>query len=230
MRACDISEYKIIESFSGSDFNNIKCFHPFKDYGYDFDVPLLNAEFVTLEQGTGIVHVAPSHGPDDFNLGLKHNIRAENTIDDNGHYTNVVKKFEGTHIFKADKIIIEELKLNHMLLGAGILIHSYPHSWRSKAPLVHRATPQWFISMDTNNLRKVALQAIDNTKFYPAVGKNRLKSMIETRPDWCISRQRFWGVPIPIFVNKKTNEPLIDDEVFRRVEDIFKKKEAMLGF
>ena len=224
LRACDISEHKIIESFSGSDFNNIKCFHPFKDYGYDFDVPLLNAEFVTLEQGTGVVHVAPSHGPDDFNLGLKHNIRAENTIDDNGHYTNVVKKFEGTHIFKADKIIIEELKLNHMLLGAGILIHSYPHSWRSKAPLVHRATPQWFISMDTNNLRKVALQAIDNTKFYPAVGKNRLKSMIETRPDWCISRQRFWGVPIPIFVNKKTNEPLIDDEVFRRVEDIFKKE------
>ena len=109
LRACDISEHKIIESFSGSDFNNIKCFHPFKDYGYDFDVPLLNAEFVTLEQGTGVVHVAPSHGPDDFNLGLKHNIRAENTIDDNGHYTNVVKKFEGTHIFKADKIIIEEL-------------------------------------------------------------------------------------------------------------------------
>ena len=221
LQSCNIAEFKVIKSFSGSDFKNLKCSHPFKNYGYDFDVPLLDADFVTLEQGTGIVHVAPSHGPDDFNLGLKNNIKAENTIDDNGHYTSIIKKFEGTHIFKADKIIIEELKLNHRLLGSGSLTHSYPHSWRSKAPLVHRATPQWFISMESNDLRKVALKAIDNTKFYPAVGKNRLRSMIETRPDWCISRQRFWGVPIPIFVNIKTKEPLIDEDIFKRIETTF---------
>ena len=221
LQSCNITEFKVIKSFSGSDFKNLKCSHPFKNYGYDFDVPLLDADFVTLEQGTGVVHVAPSHGPDDFNLGLKNNIKAENTIDDNGHYTSIIKKFEGMHIFKADKIIIEELKLNRRLLGSGSLTHSYPHSWRSKAPLVHRATPQWFISMESNDLRKVALKAIDNTRFYPAVGKNRLRSMIETRPDWCISRQRFWGVPIPIFVNIKTKEPLIDEDIFKIIETTF---------
>ena len=224
LKECNISDYKILHSLKGAKLSGAKCYHPFKKYGYDFDVPLLDAEFVTLEQGTGIVHIAPSHGPDDFNLGLKNNIRAENTIDDNGHYTNVIKKFEGIHIFKADKIIIEELQINNSLLGSGTLLHSYPHSWRSKAPLVHRATPQWFISMDTNELRNVSLKAIDNTIFYPAVGKNRLRSMIETRPDWCISRQRFWGVPIPIFVHKKTGKPLIDKEVFEKIEEIFKQE------
>ena len=224
LKECNISDYKILHSLKGAKLSGAKCYHPFKQYGYDFDVPLLDAEFVTLEQGTGIVHIAPSHGPDDFNLGLKNNIRAENTIDDNGHYTNVIKKFEGIHIFKADKIIIEELQINNSLLGSGTLLHSYPHSWRSKAPLVHRATPQWFISMDTNELRNVSLKAIDNTIFYPAVGKNRLRSMIETRPDWCISRQRFWGVPIPIFVHKKTGKPLVDKEVFEKIEEIFKQE------
>ena len=224
LKECNISDYKILLFLKGAKLSGAKCYHPFKKYGYDFDVPLLDAEFVTLEQGTGIVHIAPSHGPDDFNLGLKNNIRAENTIDDNGHYTNVIKKFEGIHIFKADKIIIEELQINNSLLGSGTLLHSYPHSWRSKAPLVHRATPQWFISMDTNELRNVSLKAIDNTIFYPAVGKNRLRSMIETRPDWCISRQRFWGVPIPIFVHKKTGKPLIDKEVFEKIEEIFKQE------
>ena len=224
LKECNISDYKILHSLKGAKLSGAKCYHPFKKYGYDFDVPLLDAEFVTLDQGTGIVHIAPSHGPDDFNLGLKNNIRAENTIDDNGHYTNVIKKFEGIHIFKADKIIIEELQVNNSLLGSGTLLHSYPHSWRSKAPLVHRATPQWFISMDTNELRNVSLKAIDNTIFYPAVGKNRLRSMIETRPDWCISRQRFWGVPIPIFVHKKTGKPLVDKEVFEKIEEIFKQE------
>ena len=224
LKECNISDYKILHSLKGAKLSGAKCYHPFKKYGYDFDVPLLDAEFVTLEQGTGIVHIAPSHGPDDFNLGLKNNIRAENTIDDNGHYTNVIKKFEGIHIFKADKIIIEELQVNNSLLGSGTMLHSYPHSWRSKAPLVHRATPQWFISMDTNELRNVSLKAIDNTIFYPAVGKNRLRSMIETRPDWCISRQRFWGVPIPIFVHKKTGKPLVDKEVFDKIEEIFKQE------
>ena len=224
LKECNISDYKILHSLKGAKLSGAKCYHPFKKYGYDFDVPLLDAEFVTLEQGTGIVHIAPSHGPDDFNLGLKNNIRAENTIDDNGHYTNVIKKFEGIHIFKADKIIIEELQINNSLLGSGTLLHSYPHSWRSKAPLVHRATPQWFISMDTNELRNISLKAIDNTIFYPAVGKNRLRSMIETRPDWCISRQRFWGVPIPIFVHKKTGKPLVDKEVFEKIEEIFKQE------
>jgi isoleucyl-tRNA synthetase len=213
---CAITKYEIIESFSGSELKNIICNHPFKDIGYTFDVPMLDANFVNLEQGTGIVHCAPSHGPDDYYLCLNNNIQAFDTIDDKGHYTKNIIKFSGTHIFKADDIIINELTSLSRLLGKGKLKHSYPHSWRSKAPLVHRATPQWFISMETNDLRKKSITAIGNTKFYPAVGQNRLRSMIETRPDWCVSRQRVWGVPLPIFISKKTGKPLADDKGIRR--------------
>ena len=182
---------------------------------------MLDAAFVNLEQGTGIVHCAPSHGPDDYYLCLNNNIQAFDTIDDKGHYTKNIIKFTGIHIFKADEIIINELSNLSKLLGRDKLKHSYPHSWRSKAPLVHRATPQWFISMETNDLRKKSITAIGNTKFYPAVGQNRLKSMIETRPDWCVSRQRVWGVPLPIFISKKTGKPLTDERILENIAKIF---------
>ena len=221
---CKITNFEIIESFSGSEFKNIICNHPFKDIGYTFDVPMLDGNFVNLEQGTGIVHCAPSHGPDDYYLCLNNNIQAFDTIDDKGHYTKNIIKFAGTHIFKADDVIINELTNLNRLLGKGKLKHSYPHSWRSKAPLVHRATPQWFISMEKNNLRQKSLTAIGNTKFYPAVGQNRLRSMIETRPDWCVSRQRVWGVPLPIFISKKTGKPLADEKVLEGVAKIFEEE------
>ena len=221
---CAITKYEIIESFSGSELKNILCNHPFKDIGYTFDVPMLDANFVNLDQGTGIVHCAPSHGPDDYYLCLNNNIQAFDTIDDKGHYTKNIIKFSGTHIFKADEVIINELTNLSRLLSKGKLKHSYPHSWRSKAPLVHRATPQWFISMDTNDLRKKSITAIGNTKFYPAVGQNRLRSMIETRPDWCVSRQRVWGVPLPIFISKKTGKPLVDEKVLEGIAKIFEEE------
>ncbi|MBM5787641.1 MAG: isoleucine--tRNA ligase, partial [Pelagibacterales bacterium] len=221
---CKITNFEIVENFSGSELKNIICNHPFKEIGYTFDVPMLDGNFVNLEQGTGIVHCAPSHGPDDYYLCLNNNIQAFDTIDDKGHYTKNIIKFAGTHIFKADDIIINELTNSNSLLGKGKLKHSYPHSWRSKAPLVHRATPQWFISMEKNNLRQKSLTAIGNTKFYPAVGQNRLRSMIETRPDWCVSRQRVWGVPLPIFISKKTGKPLADEKVLEGIAKIFEEE------
>ena len=224
LKECSIKDYKEIIKFKGKELKDTICNHPFFELGYDYDIPMLEARFVTTEQGTGIVHCAPSHGPDDFNLCLNHGIKAIETVDDDGRYTQNVQLFEGIHIFKANPIVIEKLKEQKKLLSSGELVHSYPHSWRSKAPLVHRATPQWFISMESHKLRDKALKAIDDTTFYPSKGKERLKSMIETRPDWCVSRQRVWGVPLPIFVNKKTKEILVDDDVNENIASIYEKE------
>ena len=230
LEECKIKKFNKILEFKGKDFEGTVCNHPFSKIGYDYDVPMLKASFVTTEQGSGIVHCAPSHGPDDFNLCLKNGIKALETVDDDGKYTSNIPLFEGMHIFKANKLVIEKLKEQKNLLANGELVHSYPHSWRSKAPLVHRATQQWFISMESHGLRKKALKAIDDTKFYPSKGKERLKSMIETRPDWCVSRQRVWGVPIPVFISKKTNEILIDNEVTENIAKIFEKEGADCWF
>jgi len=224
LKDCEIKKFKNLKKFKGKDLKDTICKHPFFDLGYDYDIPMLEARFVTTEQGTGIVHCAPSHGPDDFNLCLNNGIKAIETVDDDGKYTENISLFEGLHIFKANPIVIEKLREQNKLLSNGELVHSYPHSWRSKAPLVHRATPQWFISMESHKLRSKALKAIDDTTFYPSKGKERLKSMIETRPDWCVSRQRVWGVPLPIFVNKKSNEILIDDEIFENISNIYEKE------
>ena len=224
IKDCNIESHEISKKFKGKELKDTICIHPFFNLGFDYDIPMLEARFVTTEQGTGIVHCAPSHGPDDFNLCMNNGIKAIETVDGDGKYTGNVKLFEGVHIFKANPLVIEKLKDEKKLLSNGELVHSYPHSWRSKAPLVHRATPQWFISMESHNLRSKALKAIDETNFYPSKGKERLKSMIETRPDWCVSRQRVWGVPLPIFVNKKNKEILIDDEVFENIAKIYEKE------
>jgi len=223
-KECKIENFNIEKEFLGKEFKGTICSHPFLGIGYDYDIPMLEGRFVTTDQGSGIVHCAPSHGPDDFNLCINNNIKAIETVDDDGKYTNNIIKFSGTHIFKANPIVIENLKNQKKLLANGKLTHSYPHSWRSKAPLVHRATAQWFISMESHNLRKKSLKAIDETVFYPSKAKDRIKSMIETRPDWCVSRQRVWGVPLPIFLSKKDGKPLIDDEIFENIAEIYEKE------
>ena len=224
VKSCGIEKFKIIKKFNGSEFAGTICLHPFQTLGYDFDIPMLDARFVNLEQGTGIVHCAPSHGPDDFNLCLKNNIPSKYTVNNSGYYTEEIPFFTNTHVFKADPIVIDKLKEFNKLLKQDKLQHSYPHSWRSKAPLIYRATPQWFISMEKNSLRKKAIKAIGETTFYPSKGKERLMSMIESRPDWCVSRQRSWGVPLPIFINKKTKEPLRDQKVIDRIAEIYEKE------
>ena len=224
IKSCEIKKYNILKTFKGSEFQETVCHHPFLKMNFNYDVPMLDAEFVNLEQGTGIVHCAPSHGPDDFNLCLKNNIPSSYTVDNAGLYTKEIPYFTNTHIFKADSLVIEKLKEQKKLLKNDKLNHSYPHSWRSKAPLIYRATPQWFISMEKKSLRKTAIKAINETIFYPEKGKDRLLSMVEGRPDWCVSRQRVWGVPLPIFINKKTKEPLRDQKVIDRIAEIYEKE------
>ncbi|MDB9799470.1 isoleucine--tRNA ligase [Pelagibacteraceae bacterium] len=230
IKSCGIENFKIIKKFKGSDLNGTICGHPFSNLGYNFDVPMYEARFVNLDQGTGIVHCAPSHGPDDFNLCLKHNIQSKYTVDNAGYYTSEIPKFEKLHVFKADPIIIEKLKEEKKLLKNDKMQHSYPHSWRSKAPLIYRATPQWFISMEKNSLRNKAIKSINETTFFPSKGKERLLSMIKDRPDWCVSRQRSWGVPLPIFINKKTKEPLKDLKIIERIAKIYEKEGADCWF
>jgi isoleucyl-tRNA synthetase len=212
-----ISEFRTLATLTGEALRGTVCRHPLRGRGYDFDVPLLPGAHVTTEQGTGLVHTAPGHGAEDFEIGREFGLEVPQTVGDDGTFYEHVPLFAGVHVYRADDPLAKALEQAGALLHRGKLVHSYPHSWRSKAPLIFRTTPQWFISMETNALRAVALKAIEETRFVPPQGKTRLASMIEQRPDWCISRQRAWGVPIAVFVNKRTGEPLRDQAVVDRV-------------
>ncbi|MCH8183770.1 MAG: isoleucine--tRNA ligase [Proteobacteria bacterium] len=221
-----IAEWRCIETFPGSDLAGAVCRHPFHGQGYDFDVPLLAADFVVMDQGTGFVHIAPGHGADDFDLGSRNGIEVPETVSGEGVYFEHVPLFAGRVILTpegkdgdANGAVIEALKKSNALLARTSIVHSYPHSWRSKAPVIFRNTPQWFISMSANDLRKKALAAIGDVRWVPPQGRNRIHSMIENRPEWVVSRQRAWGVPITVFVDKRTGEPLRDEAVNKRIVD-----------
>jgi len=236
----------IVGRYQPADLEGVITHHPFHGRAgtegyFDHEVPLYFAEFVTTEAGTGFVHIAPDHGEDDFNLGQKHKIKFRPTVGDDGRYLPNVKGFEGLYVYKPDgKVgeangaVIKALAEAGMLLAKQNITHSYPHSWRSKAPLIFRTTPQWFIAMDekakmadkTGTLREVALKAIEDTEWFPAAGENRIRGMIEGRPDWCISRQRAWGVPIALFVHKQSGEVLKDRDVLTRIASAFEKDGA----
>jgi len=229
--AAGIVAHEIVARFGGPALAGTVCAHPFRGQGYDFDVPLHAGDFVTMEQGTGFVHIAPGHGEDDYHLGLAHGIEMPHTVGEDGAFFDHVPLFAGRRVLTddgaegdANAAVVTALDAARALLGRGRLVHSYPHSWRSKAPLIFRNTSQWFISMETNGLRDKALAAIGATRFVPGAGQRRLGSMIESRPDWCISRQRAWGVPIPLFVHKATGEILRDQGVFERIAQAFEEE------
>ncbi len=222
-----IATHHVLRVLPGAELAGLVAAHPWRGRGYEFDVPLLPADYVTTEQGTGLVHTAPSHGEDDFALGRVHGLDVPETVGDDGRFAAWVPMFAGLHVFKAAEPVCAALDQAGALLARGRLTHSYPHSWRSKAPLIFRATPQWFIRLDgPEAIRARALDAIARTDFVPEKGRTRLASMVASRPDWCVSRQRAWGVPIAVFVERATGEVLRDPEVMARIVAAFQEEGA----
>lgn len=195
--------YHVIANCKGSELEGLKLAHPF----YDREVPVILGDHVTTDAGTGAVHTAPGHGQDDFVVGARYKLKVDNPVDADGKFVKGTPLLEGQHVFKANDAVLEILKTKNALVHETALRHSYPHCWRHKSPIIFRATPQWFISMDQKGLRKTALEHIAKTQWMPAWGEARIIGMVENRPDWCISRQRTWGVPIALFVHKETSEP-----------------------
>lgn len=197
-----IENSQIIASTSGDKLIGIIAEHPF----YSRHVPILHGDHVTDDSGTGMVHTAPTHGVEDFTLGKEHDLSMEIFVKGNGCYSENTKLFASEFVFKANDRVIELLGEKKRLMNFDKLKHSYPHCWRHKTPLIFRATPQWFISMEKEGLREKAIEAIKETSWAPSWGQARIEGMIKDRPDWCISRQRTWGVPLPLFIHKETEE------------------------
>ena len=219
-----IETYSLSERFPGAALAGTVAGHPLSGRGYEFDVPLLLAGFVEADQGSGLVHIAPNAGSDDWELAQANGLPVVDTVGPDGVYLANLPLFAGRAVYRPDgsagdanEAVIAAVDAAGGLLARGTLIHSYPHSWRSKAPLIFRNTPQWFISMSANGLRQKALAAIAETRWIPALGRTRIETMVASRPDWCVSRQRAWGVPIAVFTHRETGEPLRDPAVVERV-------------
>ena len=195
-------EFDRLGSAKGSALEGLQLCHPF----YDIQLPVILGEHVTTEAGTGAVHTAPDHGEDDFYVGRRYGISVLNCVDDHGLFRDKVEFFAGQHVYKVDPLVIDKLRENNRLLAASQFSHSYPHCWRTKTPLIYRATPQWFISMRQNGLLDRVKDLVEDVVWMPSWGKARIDSMLDSSPDWCISRQRTWGVPIALFVHRETEE------------------------
>ncbi|BFM50345.1 isoleucine--tRNA ligase [Marinomonas sp. THO17] len=211
--------YHVVGRAEGQSLANSKLNHPF----FERDILLILGEHVTTDAGTGCVHTAPDHGVDDFNVGRVNGLGTINLVQDNGVYSDAAGEFAGMHVYKVDEAILEALNKHQALVHQSKIFHSYPHCWRTKTPLIFRATPQWFVSMDEKGLLDSAKDSIKGIKWTPSWGQNRMEGMLNNSPDWCVSRQRTWGVPIALFIDKETQElhpetPRLIEEVAQRIE------------
>jgi len=226
MDAFGYREYEIIDEFPGAVLEGHKCRHPF----IDRESVLILAPFVTLEAGTGLVHIAPGHGQEDYEIGLEYGLDNYAPVDENGRFTPDVDFFAGEFVFDANESVIRKLKETGVLLARMDIGHSYPHCWRCKNPIIFRSTEQWFISMEKKGLREKALKAIGEVRWIPSWGKDRIYGMVENRPDWCISRQRLWGVPIVVFYCEVCGEVLATREVLAHVAGLVRQYSADIWF
>ncbi len=220
-------DYGVVDGrWTGEELETVVCQHPF----IDRESPVILGDFVTTEAGTGAVHIAPGHGQDDYVAGLKYGLDAYAPVDNGGKFTSDFPEFEGQFVFKANAGIIELLEEKGALLSREELSHSYPHCWRCKKPVIFRATAQWFASMEAGDLRQKALKEITETEWIPKWGRERIYSMIENRPDWCLSRQRAWGVPIPALNCKGCGESFLDSKLIDHLATLFEKEGADIWF
>ena len=217
MRLTGVNEYERLGTAKGSELAGLTYRHPF----IDRQCPVVAAEHVSLEEGTGCVHTAPGHGLEDYIVGLKHGLEILSPVDATGHFTDRAGMFAGQHITEGDRTIALHLTAQGYMLHATKAVHSYPHCWRCHQAVIFRATHQWFVRIDHNEFRRQALDAVKQVKWVPAWGEQRIYGMIAERPDWCISRQRSWGVPIPAFYCKQCGQVLLDEDTVRRVGEVF---------
>ncbi|KOC88555.1 isoleucine--tRNA ligase [Winslowiella iniecta] len=221
MKRAGVSEWTVLGNTTGAELELMRFQHPF----LSFDVPVVLGEHVTLDAGTGAVHTAPGHGPDDYVIGQKYGLETANPVGPDGCYvTGTYPTLDGVNVFKANDIIVELMREKGALLHLEKLFHSYPHCWRHKTPIIFRATPQWFVSMDQKGLRAQSLKEIKGVQWIPDWGQARIESMVANRPDWCISRQRTWGVPMALFVHKETEQ--LHPRTLELMEDVAKRVEV----
>jgi isoleucyl-tRNA synthetase len=219
-------DVKILATFKGEILEGVICRHPYLDR----ESQVILADFVTLDAGTGCVHIAPGHGKEDYEIGVKYDIPPYAPVDDDGRFTTEVEYFSGQFVFDANSAVTRKLQERSTLLLEEEMRHEYPHCWRCKNPIIFRATQQWFISMEAGGFRQRTLEEIDQVKWIPAQGRDRIHDMIENRPDWCISRQRAWGVPITVFFCQSCREPLVTAATIDHVARLFEEQGADAWF
>jgi isoleucyl-tRNA synthetase len=226
MKKFGIKKYEVLEKFPGKKLEGFACRHPFLDR----NSVILLASYVTLDAGTGCVHTAPGHGQEDYESGVQYGLEIYSPVDDDGRFTKDVLFFAGQFVFDANDAVNKKLAEVGALLREEMMVHSYPHCWRTNDPIIFRATEQWFISMDKKGLRQNALKSINEVTWIPPWGRDRIYGMIENRPDWCVSRQRVWGIPIAVFYCSACKQPLVNQETIDHIVRLFEEKGADIWF